>query len=306
MAFPALLLVLALRSGLPWDPIGEPPRYFAFASQVFQGLVPYRDVPLEYPPLALVPWLLPRVVATDVHSYAWVLAFQNAALAASVAVCLVWLAGRGWSASSPTIVLAAGLLLLLGVAHVVVWLFDLVPALLVALALVAVVRERPGWAGFLLAMGGLVKLFPLVLVPVLLLWYLAAQQRRSAGRLLIATIVTIGVVMIPLVLVAGSGAFSFLVYQQERGAQLEGLPAGIAMLVALLGGAPTTLVHAFGAWRSTASWRVPWSPSRLPCWSRGWRSSWVSARSGSARTGASWARSRPPVSSPSPRRPCCC
>ena len=71
----------------------------------------------------------------------------------------------------------------------------------------------------------------------------------AAGRLAVASVVTAAAVLLPLVAVAGSGAFSFLDYQSARGAQLESVPAGLAMLVALLGGAPTTLVHAFGAWQ---------------------------------------------------------
>ena len=62
LLFPAVLLVMAMRSGLPWAPIGEPPRYFDFAGRILGGLVPYRDAPLEYPPLALVPWVLPRLL----------------------------------------------------------------------------------------------------------------------------------------------------------------------------------------------------------------------------------------------------
>ena len=182
LLFPAVVLVTAMRSGLPWAPTGEPPRYFAFAGRILaDGLMPYRDMPLEYPPLALVPWLLPRLLTGDVHSYAWLLAVQNAALAAGIAVCLAWLARHGWSAGAPSTVLATGLLLLLGVGHVVVWLFDLLPALLVALALVAVVRDRPATAGVLLALGTLVKVFPVVLLPVLVLWYLVRGHPRRPG-----------------------------------------------------------------------------------------------------------------------------
>ena len=224
--------------------------------------MPYRDVPLEYPPLAVAPWLLPRLVTGDVHSYAWLLAVQNAVLSAGIAVCLAWLARRGWSAGASATVLATGLLLLLGVSHVVVWLFDLVPALLVALTLVAVVRDRPGAAGVLLALGALVKVFPVVLIPVLLLWYLAGGHRRAAWRLMLASVATAAVVMLPVVAAGGPGAFSFLDYQQARGAQLESVPAGLAMSAALLGGAPTPSCMHSGPGRSRAAWRASSATSR--------------------------------------------
>jgi len=60
--------------------------------------------------------------------------------------------------------------------------FDVLPTLAVALSLYALSRNRPGWAGSLLAIGVLLKLFPVLFVPIILrylglrkgLWFLAA------------------------------------------------------------------------------------------------------------------------------------
>jgi Glycosyltransferase family 87 len=250
LVYPAILLVMAFQSGLPWRPLGEPPRYLGVVNDILAGRIPYRDLPLEYPPLALVSWIVPRLVSGDeVFRYAWLLAVQNAALGAGVAACLAWLARRGWSADGVAAVLAIGALLLLGVAHVVVWLFDLVPALLVGLALVAVAVRRPTAAGLLLGLGTLVKVYPSVLVPVLLLGYLAAGDRRAAVRLLAGTAGVVALVMVPATLIAGEGAWSFLDYQAQRGVQLESVPGSLAMLAALLGGPEATVYHGFGAWQ---------------------------------------------------------
>jgi hypothetical protein len=250
LLYPAILLAMAFRSGLPWQPRGEPPRYLGVANAILAGTVPYRDLHLEYPPLALVPWIVPRLVSgDDIHWYAWLLALQNAVLAGGIALCLAWLTRRGWSTAGVSAVLATGALLLLGVSYIAVWLFDLVPALLVGLALVAVALRRPTVAGLLLGVGTMVKVYPAVVVPVLVLGYLAEGDRRSAGRMLVAAAVVVALVMVPTVLVAGEGARSFLDYQAERGLQLESVFAGVAMLVALLGGPETTLYEGFGAWQ---------------------------------------------------------
>ena len=42
----------------------------------------------------------------------------------------------------------------------VIWRFDILPAFFSALALAAVASRKPGWAGFALAAGAAVKLYP--------------------------------------------------------------------------------------------------------------------------------------------------
>ena len=250
LLYPAILLAQAFQSGLPWRPRGEPPRYLAVANEILAGAVPYRDLPVEYPPLALVPWIVPRLVSgDDIHRYAWLLAVQNAVLATGIALCLAWLTRRGWSTAGVSAVLATGALLLLGAGNIVVWLFDLVAALLVGLALVAVALRRPAFAGLLLGVGTMVKVYPAVVLPVLVLAYLAEGDRRSAGRILVAAAAAVALVMVPTFLVAGEGVRSFLDYQADRGLQLESVTAGLAMLVALFGGPDTTVYQGFGAWQ---------------------------------------------------------
>src|SRR5262249_25657491 len=43
--------------------------YYRYASMTWYGKVPYRDFHVEYPPLALVLFLVPRLVAQGVTSY---------------------------------------------------------------------------------------------------------------------------------------------------------------------------------------------------------------------------------------------
>jgi hypothetical protein len=245
----AILLMAAIRSGLAWNPTGEPPRYFDVAGKLLAGLVPYLQVPSEYPPLAFVPWLVPRLLSgDDVHAYAWLLAIQNAALATGVALCLAWLARRHWARGATSVVLALAALMVVALAPVAVWLFDLLPALLTGLALIATARGGWGTAGILLGLGTLAKLYPAVLVPLFAAWPLVAGERRALTRFLAGFGAALAIVMLPVLLLAGSHALSFLDYHRERGLQLESVPAGLVLLDRLCCGGVATLGHAFGAW----------------------------------------------------------
>ena len=72
--------------------------FLEMADKVASGLVPYRDFVLEYPPLALLPLLFPRLISgpsEDAYDRArspWSRSPPRWQLAAAVA----WLAGRGW------------------------------------------------------------------------------------------------------------------------------------------------------------------------------------------------------------------
>src|SRR5262245_7730640 len=56
--------------------------YYQDSLQLLQGRVPYRDFALEYPPLALLPFALPRLVTLgqriDFIGYVWLFLIENA------------------------------------------------------------------------------------------------------------------------------------------------------------------------------------------------------------------------------------
>lgn len=98
---------------------------------------------------------------------------MGACLLALIAVCRAGYDPKGRLSSS-------GLLLLLpGSLYFTFNRFDIVPALCVALSLASLGRRRPAASGFFLALGALVKVYPAVLVP-LLLRYLWPDSRAMA------------------------------------------------------------------------------------------------------------------------------
>jgi len=230
--------------------------YLAVGRQVAAGLVPYRDFSFEYPPLALAPVVLPVALASalglasrlDGTTYVVLLALENAVTVAITAVCLVWLARRGWSARSPLATVGAFVLLIVAT-PILFWRFDALPTLLTVIALCALAAKRPTWAGFALGAGAATKLYPLALLPIFVLRPVLTRSWRDVGAILSGALLPLVAGVALLVGGSGAGSLGFLRYQSARGVQLESVPSSIALVVHLISGMPVAAFQGFGAWQ---------------------------------------------------------
>jgi hypothetical protein len=221
--------------------------YYQDSLQLLLGRLPYRDFALEYPPLALLPFALPRLVMfnqrLDFVGYVWLFLIQNAIFSTLIALVVVHI--RGPRAAGPALALYA---LLVGVsAPLLPWRYDLFPALLTALALLSLVRQRPGWAGMWLGLGVAAKLYPAVLLLVFGAYYLAGKNRTALLRLALGSAGALAAMLLPFVLNAPGPLLSFLRYHGLRGLQLESLPAGMIVLAHVLGLTTARLEFNYGA-----------------------------------------------------------
>jgi uncharacterized membrane protein len=221
--------------------------YYQDSFQLLQGRVPYRDFTLEYPPLALLPFALPRLVTLgqriDFIGYVWLFLIENAIFSSLIALAIMQIRGR--QAAGPALALYTTLVAI--TAPLLPWRYDLFPALLTVLALLCVVRQRPGWAGIWLGLGVAAKLYPIVLLPIFGAYYLAGKNRSALLRLALGSAVALAATLLPFVLVAPGPLVSFLQYHQLRGLQVESLPAGVIVLAHVLGMTPAQLAFNYGA-----------------------------------------------------------
>jgi hypothetical protein len=221
--------------------------YYQDSLQLLLGQLPYRDFVLEYPPLALLPFALPRLVTfgqrIDFISYVWLFLIESAIFSTLIALVIAQI--RGLRAAGPALALYA--LLVAVTAPLLPWRYDLFPALLTALALLCVVRQRPGWAGIWLGLGVAAKLYPAVLLLVFGAYYLAGKNRPALLRLALGSAGALAATLLPFVLIAPGPLLSFLRYHELRGLQLESLPAGVIVLAHVLGITPARLEFNYGA-----------------------------------------------------------
>ena len=72
--------------------------YYQDSLQLLGGRVPYRDFALEYPPLALLPFALPRLATfgqrIEFSGYVWLFLIQNAIFSTLIALVIAQICGQ--------------------------------------------------------------------------------------------------------------------------------------------------------------------------------------------------------------------
>lgn len=251
-AVPALALLCAGFAATlwlqPWSYtdaryIGDLYIYAREAAPLLDGGLPYRDVFFEYPPLAAPVVALPGLAGTDPDSY-WLAFAALTLLLATAVVLLVGVLARRTGGEPRRAMLATALLpLLLGA--LVRTRMDLAPVALLLAALVLLCARRPTAGMAVLALGVMMKGFPIAAAPACLAWVWAREGRavalRAAGALALVT----AALAVAAVAVSSSGARAAVSFQLDRPVQIESLPATIAYGLEAAGASDATPVHSF-------------------------------------------------------------
>lgn len=212
-----ILVLLAVTVGLgSWGDV----IYYAdnldrwFGGHGLDGVL--REYPLPVLGLLLPSWLLAGANAT-----AFLVTFPAAMVVCDLAfTAQIWRAVR--RRVTPALRLWVYGLPMLG--PLALTRFDLVPGVLAGAAVLLLVR-RPAWSGIVLAVGASLKLWPVLLLPPLLV------RRAGSGALLAAFTASGLLVALGCMAIAGRDRLlSPLTYQQDRGLQIESLPALPLML----------------------------------------------------------------------------
>jgi len=227
----------------PWgdERVTDLPLFASYAGLFLDGVLPYRDVAFEYPPLAAPLLALPGLVGTDYDTYR--VAF--AVLAFALLALFVLLAGalaRRTGGDPRTAMLAAAAAPLLTGAMVRTH-FDLAPVVLTLTALWLLCAARPRAGLGVLGLAAMTKGFPLVVAPVALAWLVASRQRRAA----VEAGLTLALVMLAVAGAAAAlsptGALDAVTYHLERPVQVESAPAAVLLGLDGLGAGEAVVVH---------------------------------------------------------------
>jgi hypothetical protein len=225
--FVAVAVAATVAWQLSGDAVTDIPLYHAYGERIAGGLVPYRDFAFEYPPGALPALVLPALVTDSLSAYRVVFAAEMA-VAGAVGVLLLASGlrrlGRARDDRRTTLAVVAVLPAFLG--GVILTRFDLVPAALVAGALVLLIAGRLRAGALVVGLGVAVKLYPAVLVPLL-----GVVAWRKGGRRELAVVVALALApaaisYLPFLLAGPDGVLDSLGRQLGRPLQIESLGAG--------------------------------------------------------------------------------
>jgi Glycosyltransferase family 87 len=197
--------------------------YRAFAESVLGGALPFRDVFLEYPPLATPAIALPGVAGTGEEVFRAAFAGWTFLLAAGVVLLCGSLAAR--TGGDPRRAMLAAALMPLLCGALVRTHFDLAPVALLLGALLLVVSRRPRSGMAVLGLAAMTKGFPLVAAPAALAWLATRVDRRTLVQSAAALLAALALPAAAALAISPDGALDAVTYHLERPVQLESLPA---------------------------------------------------------------------------------
>ncbi len=210
------------------------------------GQVPYRDFLLEYPPLALIPILIPQLfspqVPLDSVDYAIGFVMENLIVTSLLGVGLALIPHPRRQQT-----LIGYLVLTVLLAPLLPWRYDLFPSLLTLGGLLGIIFNFPLWAGIALGLGIATKLYPVVLLPLWLLYFAASRDWGGVVKLAVGAIATTIASFAPFWYLAGDSFTSFLTYHKDRGLQIESTWAGLISLGHVLGLTEASSEMSYGA-----------------------------------------------------------
>lgn len=231
------------------------PLYQDYGSAIVRGQVPYRDFDVEYPPASLPIFALPTTKAMAWGSTAdasW--DPENAAArryhrgfavlvfvlgAATVVMTGLSLAALRRPAAGVLLSLAVVGLAPLLIGDVYADRFDVWPAALTAASLTAALRDRYRIAGGALGLAAAAKIYPALLVPVLLIFTARRCGVREAIRTAACAVAVAVAAFLPFVILSASGTWRAVRVQFEGGLQIESLGSAVLVLASRTSGAFT-------------------------------------------------------------------
>ncbi len=198
-------------------------RYALIAEWIRRGSWPYAQFRFEYPPLTLVPLLIPPHSAT-LAAYSFEFRIEMLVVFAMTALVTTWAALRLWGTLGRSLAAAAvfaGAVVATGM--IGLNRFDGSVALVIALTVLCLAYRRWTLAGLFVGLGFSLKLMPIVLLPLVLV---LARGRRSVWW---AALAAAGGAVIPFVpfVARDAGRFwsSLFGGQIARGLQIESVAA---------------------------------------------------------------------------------
>ncbi len=219
--------------------------YLYSSMVVLLDKLPYQDFAVEYPPVVLVFIVLPRLVAATLAPYA---------LAFTIEMMLFDLLGLFIIAALSRRLnltlwktLAIYTMALLAIGPIITIRHDIIPAIIVLLALYTFMRGNYKISWSLLAVGMMTKIYPAIIAPIFLLYHLHHHQQRHIITGVTTFVITTAIITVPGLLLSPEGFWQSFTYHAQRGLQIESTYASFLLLGQVFGFTSLETVFSFGS-----------------------------------------------------------
>jgi uncharacterized membrane protein len=216
------------------------------ARLMLDGKIPYHDFASEYPPLALLSFLLPGLITTSIVAYSWLFATELMIFDLLALFIIADLASTLKISLKNT--LSVYTLLILAVGPILVARYDILPGMLVLAAVWAFIKGKNKLAWAATALGFAAKLYPIIIVPI---FFVYQVKNRQYGRLIkggAAFLITLLILFLPWIIIDGSGFWHSFTYHFERGLHSESTYGTVLLAGQALGLTKVEGALTFGSW----------------------------------------------------------
>jgi uncharacterized membrane protein len=216
------------------------------ARKILDGKIPYHDFTSEYPPLALLGFLLPGLFSSTALAYSWGFAVELLLCDLLIIFFITDLAS--FMKISVRNSLGIYTLFIIATGAIVVCRYDILPAMLVLAALWAFVRGRTGLAWAAAALGITAKMYPALIVPLFVIYQVKNGQYHQlikGGAIFLAIL---AVVIVPWLIIDAPGFWNSMSYHLERELHAESTYGTALMAGQLAGMSGVSTGLSYGSW----------------------------------------------------------
>lgn len=218
----------------------------SLSTEILNGQIPYVDFSSEYPPLALLSYLLPALLFRSPATY--YLAFVIEMLLFDLlAMVLIKKISSRLGISVPQ-ALSVHALVIIAVGPIMAVTYDMVPAVLVLAAVAFFISGRTNIAWAFVGLGLMTKLYPIIVGPFFVLYQLRQTQYRRAAQGVVIFISVVLALSLPWLLLNAKGYLDLFTYHLERGLHSESTYGLVLLLGKVLGLVQVQGVYSFGSW----------------------------------------------------------
>lgn len=224
--------------------------YYPYADAMMHGVFPYTDEVFvydywnvwEYPPLAYVLFLIPRLFGANEAVYQ--------AVYLVIVMVFIWLGMRsvrriadirGYDPRKACVYYAIFMALM---AEFLFDRFDVFPVVLCILAIRFFMEERYHWAAVMLALGTLLKLYPALLLPFFIIWLIRRKEFSGLLRAAVGFLVAM-CIAVPFILLGDIS--QMFAYHSDRPMEIESFAASILEVVRLITGSGMEVFYSYGS-----------------------------------------------------------
>lgn len=205
--------------------------YWEHARDIVDGMAPYVDFKTAYPPFSFVIDLIPYVFTPGEVAFHYGFAMFTYLVSLLAIIGLFRFCDR--HGISHRYVYVTFIVLVLGMNNFFIARNDTITTVFVVLCLLLYSEKRYAPAFVCLALGAMTKIYPIFLLPILLIPFIASRDWKSVFKYGLITAAVCMVIQLPFLINDPSTAFSYLTQHSGRGVEIESMLAIPLMIIGL-------------------------------------------------------------------------